>query len=446
MEIKEKKAVFRWAAIISYVIGFIYIKYMAWGAGVCDVPFLQNRYGIRMLGFAVIFLICTEIFANKVGVTYQSIAEKKNSMYEPIIFVGCIILQSIGLALWNFHDDWEFYQIFLWHFTIIYYVLARTGSLAAGRSGILFIVDCFQGFIAIPITNIFLRIIAIFKREEKPEDAYDVAPKKKNFAKTVFTIVISVFIAFCVCLYAFVQLSEASETFRKVGEKFLEALDEFFTQKFWDYTVENIIYIIASIPVSWFLFSLVGGALNKSMPFITEESFEKETKGCHQLPAYSAYIVIGSVCFLYTLFLGTSIYDFINHKGLFAATAHEASVRAVGSFWSLIRVVLLNFAILAGSCFLSKKALWEEKATRILATVLFVFALGFAILAACNLMGVYIAIFGITPKRILSSWVVMNVIVWCFLMIIRFYKKIPAAQIGIILAAVSFSIVVCFRF
>ena len=446
MEVKKNKVVFRWAAIISYVVGFIYIKYMAWSAGICDNDFWQGKYGLRMLIFAVIFIVCTELFANLTGVTYQSIKEKKNSVIEPIIYIACILLQSIGLAFWNFHDDWEAAQLFFWHFTIIDYILARTGSLVAGRSGIMFIIDCFQGCVVIPVSNMFLRVVAIFKREDKLDENGNVIPRKKISARTVATIAASSFVALIICLYAYVQLANASDTFEDVGTRFFEALNKFFTQDFWEYITENFVFFLTSIPVSWFLFCLLGGTLNTDKPYVTDERIEHETKGFHVLPSYSAYIIIGSVCLLYTLFLGASINDFINHKGLFAATAHEASVRAVGSFWSLIRVVLLNFVILAGSCFFSQKALWDEKATRILATILFVFALGFAVLAACNLIGVYIMIFGITPRRIMSSWVVMNVIAWCILLIIRFYKKIPAAQIGIILAAVSFSVVVCFKF
>jgi hypothetical protein len=103
-------------------------------------------------------------------------------------------------------------------------------------------------------------------------------------------------------------------------------------------------------------------------------------------------------------------------------------------------------AIMFASCFFSKEALWVERGTRILATVLFVFALCFALLAAWNLVGVYIAVYGITPRRILSSWVVVNVIAWCILILIRLYKKIPAAQIGILFAAVTFSLTVCGNF
>ena len=44
MEIKGNRAVFRWAAIISYVVGFIYVKYMAWGGGMLDNKFWRGHY------------------------------------------------------------------------------------------------------------------------------------------------------------------------------------------------------------------------------------------------------------------------------------------------------------------------------------------------------------------------------------------------------------------
>ncbi|MBQ3794331.1 MAG: DUF4173 domain-containing protein, partial [Lachnospiraceae bacterium] len=116
------------------------------------------------------------------------------------------------------------------------------------------------------------------------------------------------------------------------------------------------------------------------------------------------------------------------------------------SFWALIRIVLLNFAVAGGSCVVSRRALWENRKTRIITTVLFGFATAFALLAAWNLCGVYIAKFGLTPRRILSSWVVGNVLLWCILMLIRLYKRIPAARIGIITAAISYSIVVLGNF
>ncbi|WP_155244377.1 hypothetical protein [Butyrivibrio fibrisolvens] len=46
--------------------------------------------------------------------------------------------------------------------------------------------------------------------------------------------------------------------------------------------------------------------------------------------------------------------------------------------------------------------MWTQKKTRILATILFVFALAFALLAAFQL-GVYIVGYGFAPRRIMSS-------------------------------------------
>lgn len=437
-----QKDVFKWAAVISYIVGFIYVKYGIENSGIVSgFPYLGR------LIFAIVFVACTEVFAYKIGVTYESLKEKKKSFIEPAIYAMCIVLQSLAYTLWGTHEDWAFYQFVLWHFSFVYYVLARTGTLAAGRSGLMFIIDSFQGFITVPFSNLFLRINAIFKKGEMDDELYESEhPAKKINKATVITIIVSLVIAAIVCLYAVAELTSASETFAVLGDKFFNYLDYFLKQKFWDYIWENFVMLIVSIPVGAYLFGLVGGSLFRDKPYYRIKDFEEDTRSYHLLPSYSAYIVIGSVCFVYALFLGASINDFIAHKGLFAESAPEACQRALSSFWSLIRVVLMNFAVIACSCIFSKKALWEEKGTRILATVLFIFALGFAIMAAFNLMGVYVGYYGWTPRRILSSWVVMNVIAWCILLIIRFYKKIPAAQIGIILAAVSFSVIDMFKF
>ncbi len=452
VQLVEHRKVYRIAAYFSYVLAFFYVRHILWN--VLDTPLKQ---GWAYLVFGALFVLGTELFARFAGLSFFELKEKKNSVVEPVIFLGCVLLQSIGITLWGLHTDWEFYQFVMWHFTIIYYVMARTGALAAGRSGILFIVDATQSLFVIPWGNIMFRTTTIWKKREmaepKKEKKKAAAVKKPILAGTILTIGISVIIAFFVCCYAFAQLSESSETFGNLGSNIFDSIDRFFEfiielfdNKFIDMLYENMWVLAFSIPVGAWLFGLVGGNLKKKEPMCNDKTFEEATISLHQLPAYSAYIVIGSVCVLYAIFFGTALYDFINHKGLFAATAHEASVRAVGSFWSLIKVVILNFCIIAGSCLFSKKALWDEKKTRILATVLLVFALAFAVLAACNLCGVYIAIFGLTPRRILSSWVVFNVLIWCGLMLVRLYKKIPAAQIGIILAAVSFSVIVCFKF
>lgn len=443
------KNIFRIAALVSYLVGFFYYKFV-FGTSPADSEMFKNHVGLPYFIFGLLFVAGCEAFAHFTQNSYEDIRKRNSSALEGVIFMVCVLLQSFALALWGYREDSfaTVFQVIMWHFTIIYYVLARCGTLTAGKSGILLPLDFLEGTVIVPLGNFPLRIETLFQKGDMKEEGQEAAGKKtfKITARGVVTVIFSVIVALIVCLYALSQLSTVSATFSGLSDSISKFLERLVGDDIAEWIITNLFDFAVSIPFSCFLFGLVAGSLKKKRAEISEACFNHYTKGFHQLPAYSAYIIIGSVCFLYTIFFGTALYDFINNQGLFASTAHEASVRAVDSFWSLIRVVLLNFAIMAGSCLFSRKALWEQKSTRIIATLLFVFALAFALLGLYNLCVVYMGEYGFTAKRVLSTWVEGNIIVWCMLMIIRLYKKIPAAQIGIILGAISFSVVMCAKF
>ncbi|MBQ5376062.1 MAG: DUF4173 domain-containing protein, partial [Lachnospiraceae bacterium] len=404
-----------------------------------------------MFVFVILFICFVEAFCHFTGLTYHKLKADGCSVWEPVVYFLCLILQGIAVLLYGIHDDWTGWQFLMLHFTAIYYVLARTGSLASGKSGILFLIDCLQGFITIPWSNIGIRLVSIFKRSRivKNEEAeeYDEAKEeaKEQRDKKIATILITLILAMGICGYALYELTLASDAFYSFSYTIQKAIEDFFETGLFNWIYENDEYILLSIPVGAWLFGLIAGSMKKDRGHLTLKAFEDVTITWHQLPDYSAYIIIGSVCVLYAFFFATELI-FMGAFGLYATQAHEASVRAVDSFWALIRIVLLNFAVAGGSCVVSRRALWENRKTRLCATVLFGFATAFALLAAWNLCGVYIAKFGLTPRRILSSWVVGNVLLWCILMLIRLYRRIPAARIGIITAAISYSVVVLGNF
>jgi len=427
--------VYKIAAIIGYVIGYIYLKYV-----LCSDLFGIFPGSIWILAFSVLFIVWTEGFAYLTGNTYKKLYENGKSYAEPVIFIVCILLQAIAITAWGLHEDWEIYQVPIWHFTIMYYVICRMGLLAAGRSGIFFVIDSIKAVASIPISNFLLIFIKLF---EKDADAsIKEEPERQRNKVEIKYVVVSVIIAVIVCLIAFSQLVSVSETFAGIGGGINAFIRNILSAGSVEYFFTEILpYVVLAVPFSCWIYGLVAGSIQTENKFMSDKEIEDETRHYHILPSYSTYIIIGSVCVLYGIFCISALVDVLN--GNMAATAHEASVGAVGSFWQLIKVVVLNMAIMFASCFVSKKALWEQKSTRILATILFVFALVFALLAAWNLIGIYIVVYGLTPRRILSSWVVVNVIVWCVLILIRLYKKISAAQIGILFAACSFSLVVC---
>ena len=441
----RRRRVFRVFALLSYFLAFFYIKRICLEAG-----WLQSWMN-AMFVFVILFICFVEAFCHFTGLTYHKLKADGCSVWEPVVYFLCLILQGIAVLLYGIHDDWTGWQFLMLHFTAIYYVLARTGSLASGKSGILFLIDCLQGFITIPWSNIGIRLVSIFKRSRivKDEEAeeYDEAKEeaKEQRDKKIATILITLILAMGICGYALYELTLASDSFYSFSYTIQKAIEDFFETGLFNWIYENDEYILLSIPVGAWLFGLIAGSMKKDRGHLTLKAFEDVTITWHQLPDYSAYIIIGSVCVLYAIFFASELL-FINAFGVSVNRAPEAATRAIDSFCALIRIVLLNFAVVGGSCIVSRKALWENRKTRIFATVLFGFATAFALLAAWNLCGVYIAKFGLTPRRILSSWVVGNVLLWCILMLIRLYKPIPAARIGIITAAVSYSLVVLGNF
>ncbi len=431
--------------VISYIFSYIYVK---WLIGIDTVndsfPFRQ----ISLLIFAILFIVATEILTLGTGLSYKNLIAKgqKQSAIESVVIMLCYIIQSIAIWAWDFHGyDWGFYQILLWHLTAIYYVLCRTGSLIAGRSGIYIFIDLFHGLFSIPWPNIIQRFNVICTGFKYSAQDYRDKRNKKINSGTIIAVATSIIIAICICVYTASQLSQISSTFNRIVD--FSFISHFINDIFDGlYISDLILEIIISIPVGAWLFGLISGQVIKRYKIISLDEFNKSFAKWHIFPRISAYIIIVSVCFIYTLFMISAIVDVFTHNSFMTVTAVEASSIAVGSFWQLIRVVVMNFAILFASCFFAKVPLWEKNSTRILSTIMFIYSTIFAMLAAWNLFAVYIGLYGFTPRRILAALVIVNILVWCSLVFIRLYHKIPAAQIGILFGAISYSIVVCFNF
>lgn len=446
---KENYKYYLITAVISYIFSYIYVKWLIEYNVMNDAfPYGQNLLFV----FSILFIVATEILTTGTGLSYNKLIStgRRQVAIESVIVMLCYIFQSFAVWAWDYHgSDWGFYQIILWHLTAIYYVLCRTGSLIAGRSGIYILIDLFHGIFSIPWPNFIQRLTVISSGFRYAATDYRNKRNNKISSKTIIVVITSVIIAAFICGYTVSQLSQISNTFNNLLDlSFIRSyFDNVFDIIFDDfYLIDTIFRIIISIPIGAWLFGLISGQIIKRYNILSLDEFNKSFAKMHIFPKISAYIIIVSVCFVYTVFMISAVVDAFSHNSFITATAVEASSIAVGSFWQLIRVVVMNFAILFASCFLAKEPLWDNKSTRILTTVMFVYSTIFALLAAWNLFAVYIGLYGFTPRRILAALVIVNVLVWCSLVFIRLYHRIPAAQIGILFGAISYSIVVCFKF
>ena len=452
---------FRIAALCSYGIGYLYIKNL-W-----DGP----DWTSGILFFTILFILCTECFAFAAGRTPAKLRAAGISSWEGIFFAVCALVQAAAMYGYGLHMDMGAAQVFMWHTTMVVYVLTRTGMQVSGRIGPLFLLDFLQGFFALPFGNIHLRIVSIFRGVRKetgtdstsapalpapqdgtvpalPEAAPAPLPKGRYSRSEKCLIAVGVLFGILLTAVVWSELTGVSSAFAGLDFGIAKALRSFYEIYLSDFFDDFIPKFLFSIPVGAWLFGLVGGSLRRSRPVFTEAEFENASRPWHAFPVITLYIVSGMLAAVYALFFAVSIRELL---GLVNITAPAASKLAVNGFWQLVRIVMINIATLGVySLFLKgseTNAAGSETGwsgvPRVFLTVQFAFTTAFALLAGWKLFGIYIGLFGPTPRRMLSGWFLLVLLLACVLILVRLYKKTAAARIVLLAAAASFSVLCC---
>ena len=387
--------------------------------------------------FAAAFLLGVSAFAQALG---RSVS--RNARF----WAFCWLAQSAALALWNPHgSDWDIWQVLAWHLTAVYWVLARTGMQAAGKANAMILLDGVAGLITLPFGQFFLRLrimwgavsVAVGGWRAKTGASISKAMRRRAAE-----------LAFGVLLAAGLALLAAGEL-RGADANFAALLDQWrcffhwpaFGQAFWEEAFRQVFWFCFSLPVSAWLFGLAGGALRRQTPPVTEQKAYELLGLAPRLPALTGQIAVAGLCGVYALFFAVQLAEYAAALGLPLAPA-AASGFAVEGFWSLCRVLVLNFAVLATVHFFGARPADAPGRQRVLLAAFGVFGLGFAVLAAVKL-GVYTELYGLTPRRILSAWVITVLLLGCVLAGVRLFRRIPAARILIAALALSFSLLCC---
>ena len=480
----DRTSVDRAAALLSYPIAYIYL-YWFMTNDYTYRPRLFTQWGGHFL-FSVLFVLAVEGYSKACGRDLASAKREQPALFsESCCLAAMILLQSLALLLYGPHaDDVAVAQVLFWHFTCIYYVCARTGILTARRTGVFFLLDAVNGVFIMPFRHFFLRLICLLRRgkravagaeetagtgtstvrtevnaEVSVEEDDGARPQTggKGSARSLVTperlkkaavFCFTLFLAGTVCSVAWHELAGASEAFGRLGQGVAEFLARILSFRgLAEFLEEYLPYVVFSIPIGAYLFGLVGGGLSDRSDAAREKKIREGLKQYRILPAYSVYLVLGSLLAVYLLFFAVQIAGLAGI--LFGAggrslrelvSVQEACRYAVGGFWQLVRVVLLNFAVLLGLMLLSKIRLFEERRPIILIDLLFACAAAFAVLAGFKLFVLYFYQYGPTPRRILAGWMVVMQLLWCVLALIRFHRRFPAVKIGVYAGAVSFTI------
>lgn len=366
----------------------------------------------------------------------------KGMRLESGIFMVTSLLQGLQISLWGLHDNWGSAQILCLHASILLYLMARTGQSSQERLGIMVWLDLIYTSCIFPLKYFFIGAwTLLYKTAPKQE----LSEEEKHVIKNhKWMILISIMIALVLTVFAASQLSQVLPAFGQLWKQVFQTLATLFNFNIHFKNSGLIIFrLLSSIPLALGLFAQLAAVyLAKDKP-LSQNQLEASLKKTRLFPKVAAYIVLGSLCFTYALFILTATSQMGELLSLNQASipAHQASHIAVQGFWQLVRVSTLNLGILAGLYIFSKENFFTHKGLRLLCTLLFTFASLFALIAGWKLFGVYMALYGVTPRRLLSGWFVTVLFIWCVLTLIRLYKPIQATRLAIFYATISFTLV-----
>lgn len=397
-----------WAALASYPLAWLYVK---------KLLFLNLFEGFWLLIFAVLFLAGVEVLAR---------ALHRPAGKETSLWAGCWLVLSVVMPLWGYQNTLSDWQMLVWHLFAVWFVLARCGMLAQGYTGSLCFLDALAGLLVLPFGNFFRRIGTI---------AAGIASLGRHRVRLRQTGVAAVTAALTLllCGTAWGLLSAADPNFAAVGQQVQRWLATLLDGPT---VVENLFVFLLSLPVGAWLYGLVAGALRRQTAPCTGDRFYAALEPLRVLPAVTANTVVGALCAIYGLFFILQALEWLAAAPL-GLTAPQASNFAVDGFWELLRILLLDFCVLAAVRFLGRRPL-----PRMLAALFCLFGIAFAALAGAKL-AVYIRLYAFTPRRVVAGWFLCVLAVWAVLLLVRVFRVIPAARVGLAVLAVSFVLLSC---
>lgn len=401
-------APYLWGAAASYPLAYLYVK---------EILFVSKFASWGLPVFTVLFIAGVEAMAR---------ALHRKAAAETPLWAGCWLVLTGAMVLWGEQPALSGWQPLVWHLFAVWFVLARCGMLAQGFTGSLCFLDGLAGFIVLPFGNFFRRIGTAWA------GLHSLGRQRLKLRQTMVAAV-TVLVTALLCAVAWGLLAAADPHFAALGKGWTDWLNSLLNS---EKLVSYVVYFLLSLPVGAWLYGLVAGALRRETPPCPADRFYAGLEPLRCLPRVTANVAVGALCAVYTLFFGLQAAEWLAAAPL-GLTAPAASDFAVDGFWELLRILLLDFCVLAAVRFLGRRPL-----PKALAALFCLYGVAFAALAGAKL-ATYIHLFGYTPRRVVAGWFLGVLGLWAILLLVRVFRRIPAARIGLAVLAVTFVLLSC---
>lgn len=394
------------AAVYSYLLGWFYWRGVWLGNPLA--PF--SGYYVGMFHPIVLGVFCLLFFG---GAAFFLRRVKRPATTESWCWLGFSLLLLADILLIrplffgkNYYlgqynpYNYGFYgwEVFALHLAAMYWLVCRAGLLTGGKTGFFAPVDALSALVGRPFRWIFLRIQVVvwaIKSLYNRHKSKSAAPKRD-----VTGAVVGLCILIPLLLMALLLLMGADSGFA-------QTLNGILNRLWLPNTLElELLQFVVSLPVGAYLYGAIGSALRQSPDPKKQQRWQASLEKSRFLPQKVMTLGVGLFCLLYLLFFVVQVSYLIPSLFGTLPQGFVASDYARQGFFQLCAVVVLNFGVLLLALLLVKGSVKRHSALQVMLTALLTANLLFVVVSAAK-MGLYVSLYGITDKRILSSWVML---------------------------------------
>jgi len=366
-------------AVLAFVLGFCFAHW---------VLFSWHGWGVTM--FALGYCATITVYLLKKGVHIS-----RAGWFWLVI----VVLTGISFSLWTNKGlgPWPGLLLFC---SAIYWIICATGLQILGKTSNLIGLDFCNALFIIPFMNFgcqYKSLVCLVRNK---------LAKSRQFLSIALGVVLSIIV---VAMVLPLLMKADSGGFFRITNGFLS-----FLHGMSSWAGETLLYGILAIPIGSYLFGLVAGSAHKrGCDVFKQDSTLKLFSGIRILPLATVYTLLGLLCTLYVLFIGSQLpYFFLAFAGQRPEGWQVYSEYARSGFFELCRIAAINLLVLIAANLLSKKECQDRIALKILNSLLAVLTL-VLIATALSKMVMYIGAYGLSMRRLLPCIFMVFLAVLC---------------------------------
>lgn len=419
------------AALYSYLLGWFYFCGLVLGGPV--LPFAEWYVGsmnpVALGVFCALFFGGAEFFLRRAG--RKTPAESWWWLgFSALLLANLLIVRPLlhGAGYWN---DYEYgyygWQVLALHLAAMYWLVCRAGLLTGGgRTGCFAPLDAALCLLGRPFCWFFLRIQVMWYAFKKLWARVRAARQNKK------RDLVGAGLALCLLVPLFVLalmlLAGADAGFASLLERFAKLL----TVPEW--VAGRLLMFVGSLPVGAYLYGALGSVLRQKSDPERQSRWLAALDKQRCLPQSAMTLGLLAFCGLYLLFFA------VQAGYLFGAffdrlpAGFTAAEYARRGFFELCAVAMLNFGLLLAVNVLCKGKPQKRPLLRGLTAALMASNLLFVLVGASK-MEMYVTRFGLTEKRILSSWFMLVLAAVSVLALLAVFRGLDWIRLGTFAAA-----------